>query len=146
MTDRASIDAALDELHAAAAAADEERYVATLTDDMVFLGAAPGERWEGAVWREFAYSFFSRGKGWAYEPSDRTVVVAADGNVAWFDETVENAHYGVCRGSGVLRREDGAWRIAQYTSRSPSRRERGGAVLGPSSRNSGKSGSSRRAC
>jgi ketosteroid isomerase-like protein len=114
MTDRASVDTVLDEFHAAAAAADEERYAATMTDDVVFLGTAPGERWEGAVWRHFVHSFFSRGKGWAYEPSDRTVVIAADGHVAWFDETVENPHFGACRGSGVLRREGGEWRVAQY--------------------------------
>jgi ketosteroid isomerase-like protein len=114
MTDRASIDNVLDEFHAAAAAADEERYAATMTGDVVFLGTAPGERWEGTAWREFVHSFFARGKGWAYEPSERTVVVAADGNVAWFDETVENRHFGACRGSGVLRREGGEWRVAQY--------------------------------
>jgi SnoaL-like protein len=114
MTERASVDAVLDAFHAAAATADEERYAATMTNDVVFLGTAPGERWEGAVWRAFVHSFFSRGKGWRYEPSDRTVVVAEDGQIAWFDETVENPHYGVCRGSGVLRREDGEWRVAQY--------------------------------
>jgi ketosteroid isomerase-like protein len=114
MSDRASVDMVLDEFHAAAAAADEERYAATMTDDVVFLGTAPGERWEGAVWRDFVHSFFSRGKGWAYEPSERTVVIAQDGHVAWFDETVENRHFGACRGSGVLRREGGEWRVAQY--------------------------------
>ena len=114
MSDRASVDMVLDEFHAAAAAADEERYAATMTDDVVFLGTAPGERWEGAVWRDFVHSFFSRGKGWAYEPSDRTVVIAEDGHVAWFDETVENRHFGACRGSGVLRRKGGEWRVAQY--------------------------------
>jgi len=114
MTDRASVDTVLDEFHDAAAAADEERYAATMTDDVVFLGTAPGERWEGTAWRDFVHSFFSRGKGWAYEPTDRTVVIAAEGNVAWFDETVENRHFGACRGSGVLRREGGEWRVAQY--------------------------------
>jgi ketosteroid isomerase-like protein len=112
--ERESLDAVLDEFHAAAAAADEATYRATLTDDMVFLGTAPGERWVGAEWRDFVHSYFSRGKGWAYEPSKRSVVVAPDGRTAWFDETVSNEHYGACRGSGVLRREGDEWRIAQY--------------------------------
>ena len=114
MTDRAQVDAVLDEFHAAAAAGDDARYFATLTEDMVFLGTAPGERWEGGVWRDFVDSRFSRGKGWEYRPSDRSVVVSPDGGTAWFDETVENAHYGSCRGSGVLRREENTWRVAQY--------------------------------
>ena len=114
MSDRAAIDLVLDEFHGSAAAADESRYLATLTGDMVFLGTAPGERWEGAVWREFVHSYFARGKGWEYRPFDRSVAVDPDGRTAWFDETVENDHYGECRGSGVLRRDDAGWRIAQY--------------------------------
>ena len=114
MTDRAAIDGALDEFHAAAAAADEERYFATLVEDFVFLGTAPGERWEGAAWRDFVRSYFSRGKGWAYVPSARSIALSPDGGTAWFDETVENEWYGSCRGSGVVRRENDAWRIAQY--------------------------------
>ena len=42
------------------------------------------------------------------------VDIASDGLTAWFDETVENEHYGACRGTGVLRRDGDEWRIAQY--------------------------------
>jgi len=114
VSDRTGVDAVLDAFHAAAAAAAEPQYLSTLAEDMVFLGTAPGERWEAAAWREFVHRYFSQGKGWAYVPSDRSVVVAPDGETAWFDETVDNDHFGACRGSGVLRREDGEWRIAQY--------------------------------
>ena len=113
MTERGAVDAVLDEFHAAAAAADEERYVATLDPDVVFLGTAPGERWAGAAWREFVHGYFSRGKGWTYVASNRAVEISEDRRTAWFDETVENASYGVCRGSGVLRRDE-EWRIVQY--------------------------------
>ena len=114
MTDHADVDSILDSFHAAAAVADEPRYLATLTDDMVFLGTAPGERWEGPAWREFVHRYFSQGKGWSYAPSDRRVVIAPGGETAWFDETVDNDHFGACRGSGVLRREGDGWRIAHY--------------------------------
>ena len=96
----------LDEFHAAAAAADEERYLSTLAPDAVFLGTAPGERWAGAAWRDFVHSYFSRGKGWTYAPSARSVQVADDDRIAWFDETVENEHYGSCRGTGVVRQHE----------------------------------------
>ena len=111
---RVAVEAVLDEFHSAAAAADEQRYFATLSADMVFLGTAPGERWEGRVWRDVVHGYFSRGKGWTYEPSERSVTVSDDGLTAWFDETVENVSYGRCRGSGVLRREGDSWRIVQY--------------------------------
>ena len=114
MTVRSAVEAVLDEFHAAAADADEERYVATLAPGVVFLGTAPGERWAGEAFRAFVHSYFSRGKGWSYMPSGRSIDVALDGQTAWFDETVENAHYGACRGTGVLRRDGEEWRIEQY--------------------------------
>ncbi|MFZ4574192.1 MAG: nuclear transport factor 2 family protein, partial [Phycisphaerales bacterium] len=55
-----------------------------------------------------------QGKGWTYTPRDRHVTMGVDGTTAWFDEKLDNAKYGECRGSGVLVREAGAWRIAQY--------------------------------
>jgi ketosteroid isomerase-like protein len=114
VTHRADVDAVLDAVHEAAAAADEEAYAATLAGSIVFLGTAPGERWQGSAWREFVHSYFSRGKGWSYTPSSRSVELADDGLTAWFDETVDNEHFGACRGTGVLRRCDDGWRIQQY--------------------------------
>jgi ketosteroid isomerase-like protein len=114
MTDRAEVEAVLDAFHAAAAAADEEQYFATLAPEAVFLGTAPGERWQGSDFRDFVHSRFSRGKGWAYRPSARSVDVSEDGLTAWFDETVDNDHFGSCRGTGVLRRHDDGWKIEQY--------------------------------
>lgn len=114
MGERTEIDAVLDEFHAAAADADEARYFATLGPGVVFLGTAPGERWAGEAFRTFVHSYFSRGKGWSYTPSGRSIDIAADGRTAWFDETVENVHYGACRGTGVLQRHTDTWRIEQY--------------------------------
>ncbi len=112
--EHATIDAVLDAFHTAAEAADEERYFATLASGAVFLGTAGGERWAGDDFRAFVHSYFSRGKGWTYTPADRSVEIAADGQTAWFDETVENDFYGECRGTGVLQLYDGEWRIEQY--------------------------------
>jgi hypothetical protein len=36
------------------------------------------------------------------------------GDVGWFDELLDHESYGALRGSGVLRKIDGRWRIAQY--------------------------------
>jgi ketosteroid isomerase-like protein len=112
--ERAAVDVVLDAFHAAAAAADEARYLATLAPLAVFLGTAPGERWAGEDFRDFVHSYFSRGKGWTYISAYRSVEIAADGHTAWFDETVENESYGACRGTGVLQLYDGEWRIEQY--------------------------------
>jgi hypothetical protein len=114
LAERAAIDAVLDVFHAAASAADEARHYSTLAPNAVFLGTAPGERWAGGDFRDFVHSYFSRGQGWAYVPSVRSVEIAADGQTAWFDETVENEFYGECCGTGVLQLYAGEWKIEQY--------------------------------
>jgi ketosteroid isomerase-like protein len=114
MSELAQVEAVLDGFHAAASAADEERYFALLAPDAVFLGTAADERWAGEEYRTFVSSYFSRGKGWTYVPRKRSVTLAEDGQTAWFDELLENSSYGECRGSGVLRLRDGAWLVEQY--------------------------------
>lgn len=114
MNELARIEAVLDEFHAAAAAADADRYFALLASDAVFLGTAAEERWSGTVYREFVRSYFTRGKGWTYVPRDRSVTLAEDGRSAWFDERLDNASYGECRGSGVLQLRDDSWLVEQY--------------------------------
>ena len=110
----ARIAKAIDDFHDAAAKADATRYFAHLTADAVFLGTDAAERWTKEQFEAFAKPYFDEGKGWAYKSTKRHVSVAADKSHAFFDELLQNEHYGVCRGSGVLRLEEGRWRIAQY--------------------------------
>ena len=124
-----AIAAVLDVFHAAAAAVDEKRYFATLAPDAVFLGTAGGERWAGDDYRDFVHSYFSRGIGWTYAPSARSVEIAADGQTAWFDELLENKSYGVCRGTGVLQLRRGEWKIEQYNLTIPIPNELAGKIV-----------------
>jgi uncharacterized protein (DUF885 family)/ketosteroid isomerase-like protein len=109
-----AVSAVLDELHAAASAADFDRYFGLYTDDAVFLGTDATERWTIAEFMEYARGPFSEGRGWTYDATERHVSVSDDGATAWFDERLENEFLGETRGSGVLELEDGAWKIAQY--------------------------------
>ncbi len=110
----AKIEAVLDDFHAAASEADEERYFAHFAPDGVFFGTDATERWTRQQFRGYAHPHFSQGKGWTYHPRDRHVAVSKGGDVAWFDELLDNAKYGECRGTGALQRIDGAWKIEQY--------------------------------
>lgn len=105
---------ALDGFHQAAANADEDTYFGLLTDDAVFLGTDPDERWTKDEFEAFAMPYFERPSAWIYTPKSRHVSIAPCGSVAWFDEVLENAKLGLCRGTGVLLLEDGTWRISQY--------------------------------
>jgi ketosteroid isomerase-like protein len=111
--ERAAIERLLDGWHAAASRADGPGYLGAMDDDAVYLGTDPGERWTLAEFRAFCEPYFARGTGWTYEPRERHVVV--EGDLAWFDERLWNAKYGDCRGTGVLRRRDGAWKLAHYS-------------------------------
>ncbi len=111
---RFAIEVVIDDWHAAAAEADEERYLGHFTTDAVFLGTDASERWTLDEFTEYVREHFPRG-GWAYTPHDRHVSLGADGKLAWFDEQLSNDGYGELRGTGVLRRQDGDWRIAHYS-------------------------------
>jgi hypothetical protein len=104
----------LDQLHALASAADEERYFALFARDGVFLGTDATERWTVEQFRAYAHPHFSQGKGWTYSVKSRNLAVDPSGGWAWFDELLENAKLGTCRGTGALRREQGGWKIVQY--------------------------------
>ena len=107
----------LDALHAAAAAADGERYFAMFARDAVFIGTDAAERWTVEQFRGYALPLFARGTGWVYRPRERHITLAGlpCACIAWFDELLDSENYGTSRGTGVLVRGDnGEWKIAQY--------------------------------
>ncbi len=110
----AAVSRALDSFHDAAAVADGQRYFTIFPDDAVFLGTDATERWTGSEFRAFAARYFERDSAWTYVPLERHVVVEQGGQLAWFDEVLDNAGYGECRGSGVLVRRGGRWVLRQY--------------------------------
>jgi hypothetical protein len=104
----------LDDFHDAAAHADEARYFSHFAKDGVFLGTDATERWDVAAFRAYAHPHFAAGKAWTFHATARHVAFATDGTTAWFDEALATEKLGPARGSGVLVREGGEWKIAQY--------------------------------
>ncbi|MCP4599960.1 MAG: nuclear transport factor 2 family protein [Proteobacteria bacterium] len=109
----------LDDWHDAASKADGTRYFGHMTEDAVFLGTDAAERWTIEEFKSFAAPYFSKGSGWTYIPRDRHITLSEDGSVAWFDERIDNDKMGELRGTGVLHRIDGVWKIAQYNMSFP---------------------------
>ncbi|WP_281559386.1 nuclear transport factor 2 family protein [Thalassomonas sp. RHCl1] len=103
----------LDNFHQAAANADMQTYLGLMTKDAVFLGTDASERWDKQAFSEFVEPYFSKGKGWLYRPQQRHISQSGN-DMAFFDELLSNEHYGLCRGSGVLVKTQGGWKIAQY--------------------------------
>jgi len=110
----ATIASVLDSWHAAAAAADEEKYFSYFTPDAVFLGTDATERWTRDEFRKWAHPYFAKGKAWSFRATARWISFATDGSVAWFDERLDTPSLGPCRGSGVLVSTPAGWKIAQY--------------------------------
>ena len=108
------VERVLDDFHAAAAAADFDRYFGHFARASVFLGTDATERWTLEQFKAYARPHFRPGGGWTYHPRARHVTFTPDGRTAFFDELLDNAGLGETRGSGVLVREDGAWKVAQY--------------------------------
>ncbi len=104
----------LDELHEAASKAQGKRYFDLFAPNAVFLATDATERWPIEEFRAYAQRRFDAGTGWTYHVRQRHVFLDGDHTTAWFDEALHNDKYGECRGTGVLVKTDGAWKIAQY--------------------------------
>jgi len=103
----------INQWHVSAAKADFKNYFDVTTDNFIFLGTAPGERWNKSDFQTFCKPYFDKGKAWDFKPSNRKWNFSKDGNTAWFDEDLDTWMKG-CRGSGVCVIEKGNWKIAYY--------------------------------
>lgn len=114
--DHGAVLSVLDALHQHASKGDGEKYFELFTPNAVFIGTDATERWSLDQFKAYALPLFARGRSWTYKPraAARNVELSDDRSIAWFDELLDNDKYGLCRGTGVLRKIDGKWRITQY--------------------------------
>jgi hypothetical protein len=108
------INTVLDGFHLAASKADGKAYFSYFAPEGIFIGTDADEHWTVDEFKEYAKESFAKGKGWTYDPKVRHIDLSPDMQVAWFYEILENAAFGTCRGSGVLRKIKGSWKISQY--------------------------------
>lgn len=108
------VSAVLTDFHDAAAKADFDRYFGHFAPNAVFFGTDPNERWSLGQFKEYAAPHFDGESAWEYTCTKRTIQTTPERVIAWFDERLSNEKYGVCRGTGALRKIGGKWRIVQY--------------------------------
>lgn len=113
MTEKQKIDEVLDSWHLDAANADFEAYFGKMTKDGVFIGTDAMENWQNADFRAFSKPYFDRGKAWNFTAVQRNIYLDETKSFAWFDELLDT-QMKICRGSGVLQKENGQWKIAHY--------------------------------
>lgn len=107
------INNVLDTWHLKAAEANFEAYFEAMGSESVFIGTDAGEVWNVQQFKDFSKPYFDKGKAWSFKAVDRNVYVNEDGKIAWFDELLDT-WMGVCRGSGVLKKNDSVWKIEHY--------------------------------
>ncbi|MDA0681450.1 MAG: nuclear transport factor 2 family protein [Proteobacteria bacterium] len=113
--DADAIGVVIDDFHDAAAHGDKDRYLGHMTDDGVFMGTDEWERWpKQAEFAEYVSGRFKNGAGWKYRSVERQIRIADSGETAWFDEVLYSEQNGRFRGTGVLSKIDGNWKIAHY--------------------------------
>lgn len=108
-----SINRVLENWHAAAGEANFEEYFGLMTDDAVFIGTDATENWQNREFRDFAKPYFDNGKAWSFSTVERNIYAAENGKTVWFDELLDT-QMGLCRGSGVLVKQDDQWKIKHY--------------------------------
>jgi len=112
-TQQEVVNTLLDDWHKAAATADADAFFGKMTEDGIYIGTDASERWLRDDLREWSKFAFDREVAWAFEPQKREVYFSDNYKTAWFEESLDT-WMGVCRGSGVLVKQAGEWKIKHY--------------------------------
>lgn len=103
----------LDKWHQTAADADFNGYFDFTTDDFIFLGTDPTERWDKKQFMSFSKPYFDNGKAWDFKCIERNWVLDYSKDMIWFDEIL-NTWMNTCRGSGILIKTKAGWKLIYY--------------------------------
>ncbi|NVJ89758.1 MAG: nuclear transport factor 2 family protein [Flavobacteriaceae bacterium] len=103
----------LTDWHLGATNADYEAYFSKMDSVSVFIGTDASENWNKKEFETFSKPYFDNGKAWDFKTLERNIYLNNSGDFAWFDELL-NTWMGTCRGSGVLEKKSGTWKIKHY--------------------------------
>ena len=113
MDNKQKINKTLDSWHDAAGNAKFDAYFDLMTETGVFIGTDATENWQNEAFRTFSKPYFDKGKAWDFKSLQRSIYLSKDQKTAWFDELLDT-QMKICRGSGVLIKKSGQWKIAHY--------------------------------
>ena len=108
-----NISKLLDDFNTFAANADFEKYFDCLAEESTFIGTDATEVWNKKEFKEWAKPFFDKKTTWNFKSLKRNIYFSKDGNYAWFDELLDT-QMKICRGSGVVEKVGGKWKVKQY--------------------------------
>jgi ketosteroid isomerase-like protein len=103
----------LDNWHKAATNADQQAYFAGIAEDGIYIGSDASEIWTKQEFFEWSKPYFDKGKAWSFTAIKRNIYLSEDHSLAWFDELLQFIG-GEFRGSGVLSKKNGEWKLKHY--------------------------------
>lgn len=111
--EKSEISTMLDAFNVAAAKADYTGYFNFFADESTFIGTDAAEIWNKKEFMVWAKPHFDKKKTWNFKALKRNIYFSKDGNLAWFDELLDT-QMKICRGSGVVEKINGSWKVKQY--------------------------------
>lgn len=111
--EKSSIGAMLDSMNKAAAKADFQQYFSYYADSSVFMGTDATEYWYKDAFMKWAQPYFDKKTTWDFTSLQRNIYFGKENDIAWFDELLKT-QMKICRGSGVVAKENGEWKVKQY--------------------------------
>lgn len=103
----------LDGFNVAAAKADFITYFNYFADESTFIGTDATEVWDKKAFMIWAKPYFDKKSTWNFKALKRNVYFSKGGKIAWFDELLDT-QMKICRGSGVVEKINGQWKVKQY--------------------------------
>lgn len=111
--EKTEIATMLDAFNIAAAKADYKTYFDFYADESTFIGTDATEVWDKKQFMVWAKPYFDKKKTWDFKSLKRNIHFTKDGKMAWFDELLDT-QMKICRGSGVVEKVNGQWKVKQY--------------------------------
>ncbi|GAA5090393.1 nuclear transport factor 2 family protein [Chryseobacterium ginsengisoli] len=111
--EKTEIGTMLDGFNVAAAKADFNTYFNYFADESTFIGTDATEVWDKKAFMVWAKPYFDKKKTWNFTSLKRNIYFSKDGKLAWFDELLDT-QMKICRGSGVVEKMNGIWKVKQY--------------------------------
>ncbi len=108
-----NINKLLDDFNTFAANADFDRYFDCFAEESTFIGTDATEVWNKKEFKDWAKPYFDKKTTWNFKSLKRNIHFSKDGNYGWFDEILDT-QMKICRGSGVVEKINGKWKIRQY--------------------------------
>lgn len=111
--EKTEISTMLDGFNVAAAKADYNTYFNYFADESTFIGTDATEIWNKKEFMIWAKPHFDKKKTWNFTALKRNIHFSKHGKLAWFDELLDT-QMKICRGSGVVEKINGSWKVKQY--------------------------------